>query len=166
MTLPFSAFGRFWGIFPQVAGSWHIDALSLAYMKERYGIAASCNCKDQYGTDGYTMWGGYYNGAYYPSRMNMLCPAQTRENQIDVPGFRMLGADPIHQYDLGLGGARAAITPAIARVCGVDGAGICRFRRQLGTGCGGIWMKISTARAVHWLIPAGWAGKFLRLAGD
>ena len=103
IDVAFQRFREILGYFPQVAGSWHIDAFSLAYMKERYGIAASCNCKDQYGTDGYTMWGGYYNGAYYPSRMNMLCPAQTRENQIDVPVFRMLGADPIHQYDLGLG---------------------------------------------------------------
>lgn len=99
----FLKFKEIFGFFPKSVGSWHIDAVSLAYMKETYGIAASCNCKDQYGTDGYTMWGGYYNGAYYPSKLNMFAPAQTRENQIDLPVFRMLGSDPIHQYDLGLG---------------------------------------------------------------
>jgi hypothetical protein len=31
-------------------------------------------------------------------------PAQNVENQIPVPIFRMLGSDPIHQYDNGLGG--------------------------------------------------------------
>ena len=31
-------------------------------------------------------------------------PAQNLENQIPVPVFRMLGSDPIHQYDNGLGG--------------------------------------------------------------
>ena len=32
----------------------------------------------------------------------MFCPAQTAENQIPVPVFRMLGSDPIYQYDFGL----------------------------------------------------------------
>lgn len=99
----FKRFREIFGFFPKSVGSWHIDAVSLAYMKDTYGIKASCNCKDQYGTDGYTMWGGYYNGAYYPSKYNMFAPAQTPENQIDLPVFRMLGSDPIHQYDLGLG---------------------------------------------------------------
>lgn len=99
----FEKFREIFGYYPAVAGSWHIDAFSLNYMKEKYNITASCNCKEQCLTDGYTMWGGIYNGAYYPSKFNMLCPAQTEENQIDVPVFRMLGADPIHQYDLGLG---------------------------------------------------------------
>lgn len=101
----FNKFKEIFGYFPAVAGSWHIDAVTLEYMWEKYGIVASCNCKDQYGTDGYTMWGGYYNGAYYPAKTNMFCPAQTKENQIGVPVFRMLGSDPIHQYDFGLGEA-------------------------------------------------------------
>ncbi len=99
----FKKFKEVFGYFPKVASSWHIDAVTLEYMWKKYGISASCNCKDQFGTDGYTMWGGYYNGAYYPSKTNMFCPAQTKEKQIDVPVFRMLGSDPIHQYDLGLG---------------------------------------------------------------
>jgi len=99
----FEKFRSYYGHYPESVGSWHIDAFSLSYMSEKYNISASCNCKDQYGTDGYTIWGGYYNGAYYPSKKNMLCPADCAENQINVPVFRMLGSDPIHQYDLGLG---------------------------------------------------------------
>lgn len=99
----FLKFKEIFGAFPECVGSWHIDAFSLSYMSEKYGIKASCNCRDQYGTDGYTIWGGYYNGAYYPSKKNMLCPANTKENQIDVPVFRMLGSDPVYQYDCGLG---------------------------------------------------------------
>ena len=72
-------------------------------MYERYGIAASCHCKDQIGTDGYTLWGGYWNQGYYPSKKNAYMPAQHAENQIPVPIFRMLGSDPIHQYDNGPG---------------------------------------------------------------
>jgi hypothetical protein len=91
-------FRRVFGVYPRTVGSWYIDEVTLAYMGEKYGVIASCNCKDQIGTDGYTLWGGYWSGAYYPSRVNAYMPAQTRAGQIDVPIFRMLGSDPIYQY--------------------------------------------------------------------
>jgi hypothetical protein len=91
-------FKAIFGHYPSTVGSWYIDEVTLAYMAEHYGIVASCNCKDQVGTDGYTLWGGYWNQAYYPSRLNAYMPAQTRAGQIDVPIFRMLGSDPIYQH--------------------------------------------------------------------
>jgi hypothetical protein len=96
-------FKKIFGYYPKSVGSWFIDAHTLQYMYDRYSIVASCNCKDQIGTDGYTLWGGYWNQGYYPSRKNAYMPAQNAENQIPVPIFRMLGSDPIHQYDSGLG---------------------------------------------------------------
>ncbi len=98
-------FRQIFGFYPKSVGSWMIDAGTLAYLYDRYGIEASCNCRDQVGTDGYTLWGGYWNGAYYPSRENAYMPAQTAEGAIGVPVFRMLGSDPIYQYDAGVGGA-------------------------------------------------------------
>lgn len=91
------------GAYPQSMGSWFIDAHTLAYLSDKYGIVASCNCKDQIGTDGYTLWGGYWNQAYYPSRRNAYMPAQTQDAQIPVPVFRMLGSDPIYQYEVDSG---------------------------------------------------------------
>jgi hypothetical protein len=91
-------FKRIFGSYPKTVGSWYIDEVTLAYMVERYGVIASCNCKDQIGTDFYTLWGGYWNQAYYPSRLNAYMPAQTKEGQIDAPIFRMLGSDPIYQH--------------------------------------------------------------------
>jgi hypothetical protein len=96
-------FKAIFGTYPRTVGSWFIDEVTLAYMSKRYGIVASCNCKDQVGTDGYTLWGGYWNQAYYPSRLNAYMPAQTKAGQIDVPIFRMLGSDPIYQYGNSLG---------------------------------------------------------------
>lgn len=96
-------FKSIFGKYPASVGSWFIDAHSLGYMYDKYGITASCNCKDQVGTDGYTLWGGYWNQAYYPSRLNGYMPAQTAKGQIPVPVFRMLGSDPIYQYDTGVG---------------------------------------------------------------
>ncbi|MBN1844738.1 MAG: hypothetical protein JW810_03575 [Sedimentisphaerales bacterium] len=103
-------FKQVFGAYPKSVGSWFIDAHTLNYLYENYGIVASCNCKDQVGTDGYTLWGGYWNQAYYPSKLNSYMPAQHEQNQIPVPIFRMLGSDPIRQYDTGIGGSRQGVT--------------------------------------------------------
>jgi hypothetical protein len=91
-------FKAIFGRYPRTAGSWFIDEVTLDYMAKKYRIVASCNCKDQIGTDFYTLWGGYWSQAYYPSRGNAYMPAQTRAGQINVPVFRMLGSDPIYQH--------------------------------------------------------------------
>jgi len=104
-----AGFKKIFGYYPASVASWFIDAHSLNYMYEKYHIVASANCKDQYGTDGYTLWGGYWNQAYYPSRINSYMPAQNQQNQIPVPIFRMLGSDPVRQYDNGLGTARQGV---------------------------------------------------------
>lgn len=96
-------FKKIYGYYPKSVGSWFIDAHTLNYMYKKYHIIASCNCKDQSGTDGYTLWGGYWNQAYYPSKINSFMPAQNEKNQTPVPIFRMLGSDPVRQYDTGLG---------------------------------------------------------------
>ena len=102
-------FKAIFGFYPKSVGSWFIDAHTLNYLYEKYGIVASCNCKDQVGTDGYTLWGGYWNQAYYPSKLNSYMPAQHEANQIPVPIFRMLGSDPVRQYDTGIGGGRQGV---------------------------------------------------------
>ncbi len=95
----FNKFRDVFGYYPRVLGSWAIDAYTLKYAAEKYGIDAFCNCKEQWGTDGYNMWGGYYGQAYYPSKNNAFAPANDPKNAIPVPMFRMLGSDPILQYD-------------------------------------------------------------------
>ncbi len=97
-------FKEIFGEYPKSVGSWFIDSGTLEYLYEKYSIEASCMCKDQVGTDGYTLWGGYWNGAFYPSRVNGYMPAQTLEGEIPVPVFRMLGSDPIYQYEATVGG--------------------------------------------------------------
>lgn len=91
-------FRELFGYYPKTAGSWVLDSDSVAYMTEEYGLEAFCICRDQWGTDGYTFWGGYYNGPYYPSKNNVLQPAQTLAQQINAPMIRILGPDPIYCY--------------------------------------------------------------------
>jgi len=102
-------FKKIFGYYPKSVASWFIDAHTLNYMYQKYHIVASANCKDQYGTDGYTLWGGYWNQAYYPSKINSYMPAQHAESQVPVPIFRMLGSDPVRQYDNGLGTTRQGV---------------------------------------------------------
>ena len=99
VDIQFDKFKEIFGFYPKSIGSWVLDAWTINYCKEKYCIDACIICKDQYGTDGYTLWGGYYNQAYYPSKNNSYLPAQNRDCQIDVPVFRMLGSDPMYQYD-------------------------------------------------------------------
>ncbi len=102
-------FKKIFGYYPKSVGCWFIDEVTLDYLYHRYSIVASCNCKDQSGTDGYTLWGGYWNQAYYPSKVNAYMPAQDEAGAIPVPIFRMLGSDPIRQYDDGVGVQRQRV---------------------------------------------------------
>ena len=98
----YSKFKEIFGYYPRVFGSWFFDTHTARYVADKYGVDAFCNCKEQYGTDGYTLWGGYYGQGYYPSRTNVFLPAQSEDQQIPAPLFRMLGSDHVYQYDWGL----------------------------------------------------------------
>ena len=93
------AFRETYGDYPKTVGSWLLDTVSAAYLADRYHISALAICRDQVNTDAYTLVGGYFNQAYYPSRRNIFTPAQTNQMQINIPVFRLLGPDPIHNYD-------------------------------------------------------------------
>lgn len=92
-------FKEVFGYYPKTVGGWLIDTHTLNYLSEHYGISAAAICRDQANTDAYTLLGGYFNGAYYPSKNNIFTPAQSAEMQTDVPVFRLLGPCPIHNYD-------------------------------------------------------------------
>lgn len=94
----FAKFKELFGRYPTVIGCWHIDAVSLKHINDTYDVLACCMCREQVGTDGYTLWGGYLNG-YYPSLCNSFTPAGSTETSIGMPMFRMLGEDPIYNYD-------------------------------------------------------------------
>ena len=87
------------GFYPKSIGSWVLDSVTMAYAAEKYGVEAFATCRDQIGVDGFTLWGGYPNGAYYPSRRNENIPAQHEQHQIHAPVFRLLGPDPIYNFE-------------------------------------------------------------------
>ncbi len=92
-------FKAIWGHYPMTVASWLLDSFTVSYLAENYPVKMFAICRDQTETDAYTLVGGYFNQGYYPSRNNVFTPAQTPENQVNVPVFRLLGPDPIHNYD-------------------------------------------------------------------
>ena len=75
-------FHQVFGRYPKTIGAWVLDSVTLGYGAEQYGLLGGAICRDQLGTDGFTLWGGYPNGIYYPSRKNEFIPAQTRQEQL------------------------------------------------------------------------------------
>jgi len=92
-------FKAVWGRYPASVCAWYIDSFSLKYLADKYHILASANCKEQWGTDGYSLWGAPVHSFYYPSETNAMAPACSPDKQINVPVFRMLGIDPVNFHD-------------------------------------------------------------------
>lgn len=92
-------FREVFGYYPRTVGSWVIETYTMNYLDEHYDIDAIAICRDQISTDAYTMVGGYFNGIYYASKNNIFTPASSEEKQCGIPIIRLLGPDPIHNYD-------------------------------------------------------------------
>ena len=92
-------FREVFGYYPRTVASWVIDTHTLNYLAEHYDIDAVGICRDQTSTDAYTLVGGYFNQAYYPSKSNIFTPAQSEEYKTNIPVFRLLGSCPVHNYD-------------------------------------------------------------------
>jgi len=94
----FRLFRERFGAWPKSMGSWLLDAKSMEYVRGKYGVKAFCICREQDNTDAYGLRGGFFNGAYYPSRRNALSAAVDFRNAVAAPCFRMLTPDPIYNY--------------------------------------------------------------------
>jgi hypothetical protein len=92
-------FKEVFGYYPKTVASWLFDTHTLNHLVKHYDVSAVAICRDQANTDAYTLLGGYFNQAYYPSANNIFTPAQSKEMQTNVPVFRLLGPCPIHNYD-------------------------------------------------------------------
>lgn len=92
-------FKEVFGRYPKTVASWLIDTHTMNYLTDNYEIDCICICRDQVNTDAYTLRGGYFNQAYFPSKKNIFTPAQTDEYRVNTPVFRLLGPCPVHNYD-------------------------------------------------------------------
>lgn len=94
----FENFNNKFGYYPKSVGGWWIDAYSLNYMSNKYGVIANLNVADQAGTDGYHVWGTYWSTPYYPNKINALYPAKNTANKLDVVTLRWASRDPLNGY--------------------------------------------------------------------
>lgn len=99
----FAKFKDTFGIYPKSVGAWWIDAFSLSYMQEKYGVGAALIVADQYTTDNYQIWGQFWSTPYYPSSKNVLNPAQNIESKLPVVIMQWAPRDPVNAYGNGVG---------------------------------------------------------------
>lgn len=64
------------GYVPKSAGAWWIDAYSLEYLKDKYGIEIVLIVTDQKTTDNYGVWGQWWGVPYYADKANVLVPSK------------------------------------------------------------------------------------------
>ena len=94
----FEEFKNVFGAYPKSVGAWHVDARSAAYMYDTYGITAVLVCADQFSTDGYQIWGGWWGVPFYPSRRNLLVPAGNVQDKLDIAVLWWAARDPLRGY--------------------------------------------------------------------
>ncbi len=91
-------FYEYYGEYPKIIGAWLMDSETMSYFAENYEITAFLLCREQYGTDGYTLWGAPNYSPYYPSKSNSIMPSVNENDKIDVPVIRFYVNDPIYSY--------------------------------------------------------------------
>jgi hypothetical protein len=89
------------GFYPKSVGSWIIDAHTLAYLEHKYSITASCNCKTSGGRTVIPCGADtIIRRIILEEKMYSVCTNLGESDQ--CTGIRMLGSDPIYQYDAGM----------------------------------------------------------------
>ena len=96
----FNRFHSIFGKYPKSVGSWHIDALTQGYLKEKYNITSVLDVADQYQTDTYGIWGKPWGIAYIPSKFNPLVPFQNQTDNSGLVKIQWAFRDPVKGYGL------------------------------------------------------------------
>lgn len=94
----FAKFYKTFGYFPTTVGSWWMDADSLAYMQQKYGITAAFHAADQYNLDVYTIWGTPWSIPYLPSSVNAGIPANNATDSLHLVMMQWAPRDPLQGY--------------------------------------------------------------------
>ncbi len=91
---------------PLFSVSWIIDSWSLEYLNKQYGIKLHELTKEQFETDGYTLYGGVFNIPYVPRLKHPLLPARNTNDMLDLVVVRQTVSDIEKNY----GSAKAYYT--------------------------------------------------------
>lgn len=86
------------GIYPKTTGGWMIDTYSAEYLSTKYGVESHEITREQWGTDGYALYGGSILSVYAPSKNWLFMPAQTDNGALPIRILRQTLSDPVHNY--------------------------------------------------------------------
>lgn len=92
------AFKKVVGVYPTTTVAWMIDAGSLQYVTDTYGVTLHQITRDQWGTDSYTLYGGPIGAPYVPSKNWALIPASSTSAALPLTIIRQTIVDPVENY--------------------------------------------------------------------
>lgn len=84
------------GYYPELVAAWMIDTPTLNYMQAEYGVKAAQITREQWGTDGYYLYGGPVHYPYPASQNWLLVPDFERESSVMI--LRQTVTDPLLNY--------------------------------------------------------------------
>jgi hypothetical protein len=94
-----TTFKQQFGQYPMTTTAWMMDAGSLRYLREKYGVLVHEITREQWGTDSYTLDGGPPHLPYWPSDQWAMVPSATTGASLTMPLIvRQTISDPVHNY--------------------------------------------------------------------
>ncbi len=93
----FNKFYEQFGYYPSFTVGWLIDSWSLNYIRSKYGVRVHEITKEQFETDGYTLYGGIFNLPYFPILSHPLIPGSSA-NKLDLLILRQTVSDIDKNY--------------------------------------------------------------------
>jgi len=91
-------FKKEFGYYPKTTAGWMIDTYSAEHLSRIYGVETHEITREQWGTDGYALYGGSILTAYAPSRNWVFTPGATEGNLLPLRIVRQTLSDPVHNY--------------------------------------------------------------------
>lgn len=85
-----TAMGQFkkqFGYYPDTVVGWLIDTYSAEYLSNKYGVKNLEITREQWGTDGYALYGGPLLSVYTPSKKWIFIPSQSNEDTYQFKCF-------------------------------------------------------------------------------
>lgn len=92
-----STFKKVFGYFPKSTVAWMIDAYSLRYLKQNYGVLVHQITREQWGVDSYTLYGGPVHMPYWPTENWSMIPA-SQPSAVMPLVVRQTIIDPVWVY--------------------------------------------------------------------
>lgn len=86
------------GVYPKTTAGWMIDTYSAEHLSATYGVETHEITREQWGTDGYALYGGSILSVFVPSKNWLFMPGTTEKNVLPLRIIRQTLSDPIRNY--------------------------------------------------------------------